>query len=139
MRGLLADANVDGQLNDLRRLLIKRELWPLLDELQLQLATFGKLSLPRDLDDRALWNFCQAQGWVLFTDYRNQDGIDSLQATLDDSWRVGHLPVLTLTSKRRFDLEPGYAEQVADDLAELLFGIVHGDYLDQQRIYVPRS
>jgi hypothetical protein len=75
---------------------------------------------------------------VLFTENRNDDGPNSLQATLVDSWRNGHLPVLTLASKGRFERDLVYAERVAADVAELLFGLAEGQYLDQQRIYVPR-
>jgi hypothetical protein len=138
MRGLLADVNVQGHLGYLRRLLEVLGLWPVLAELQLAFSTFANLNLPRDLDDRALWNRCQQDTWVLFTENRNDDGPDSLQATLTDSWRPGHLPVLTLANKGRFERSRAYAERAAADVAELLFGIAQGEYRDQPRIYVPR-
>ncbi len=75
---------------------------------------------------------------MLFTENRNDDGPDSLHATLTNSWREGHLPVLTLANKSKFDHSRAYAEQVANDIAELLFGIEHGEYLDEPRIFVPR-
>ena len=74
---------------------------------------------------------------MLWTENCNDDGPDSLQATLTDSWHVGRLPVLTLANKGRFEHSREYAEQVASDVAELLFGIVHTEYRDQARIYVP--
>ncbi len=80
----------------------------------------------------------QAEGWVLFTENRNHDGPDALEATLLDSWHFGQLPVLTLANKARFESDRVYAEQVATDVAELLFGIEQEDYRDQPRIYVPR-
>jgi hypothetical protein len=52
--------------------------------------------------------------------------------------RVGHFPVLTLANKNKFDHSRQYAARVATDLAEVLFGIEHGEYLDQARIFVPR-
>jgi hypothetical protein len=94
--------------------------------------------LPRDLDDRSVWNRCQQEGWVLLTENRNHDGPNSLQATLTDSWRIGHLPTLTLSNKVRLEHSREYAERVATDIAELLFGIAHGEYRDRDRIYVPR-
>lgn len=76
---------------------------------------------------------------MLFTENRNADGPDSLDATLADSWRTGHLPVLTLANKGKFYHSREYAERVASDVAELLLGIaVDGQYRDQPRIYVPR-
>ena len=75
-RGLLADANVQGHLPYLRNLLEALELWSLLAELELRVATFPDLKLASELDDRTLWIFCQHDGWVLFTDNRNHDGTD---------------------------------------------------------------
>lgn len=137
MQGLLADVNVQGHLSFLRRVLEDLDLWPALAELGLQLVTFRDLGLPMDLDDRQLWNGCQRQGWVLLTENRNHEGPDSLQATLTDSWHAGHLPVLTLANKARFEHSREYAVSVATDVAELLFGIAQGEYHDRPRIYVP--
>jgi len=138
MEGLLADVNVQGHLPYLRRLLVALDLWDVLAEQGLRLATFTDLDLPRDLDDRTLWSLCQQDGWVLFTENRNRDGDDSLQATLVDSWTDGNLPVLTLSNKRRFERDAEYAKAVATDVAELLFGIHQEEYRDIPRIYVPR-
>jgi hypothetical protein len=138
MRGLLADVNVQGHLAYLRTRLQTLDLWPVLAELRLDLVTFSNLHLASNLEDRALWTFCQQQGWVLFTENRNHDGPHSLEATLTDSWRTGHLPVLTLANKSKFEQSREYADRVATDVAELLFGVEYGDYRDQPRIYVPR-
>jgi hypothetical protein len=138
MNGLLADIQLQGHLRYLHRLLVRLDLLPILEELNLTFATFADLDLPPDVDDRTLWNSCQRLGWVLFTENRNQDSIDSLEATLADSWRVGHLPVLTLANRDEFVRHREYAEEVAADIGDLLFGIVHGEFCDQSRIYVPR-
>jgi hypothetical protein len=138
MQGLLADVNVQGHLPYLRGLFRRLDLEAVLDGVGLRFQTFPDLNLPGNLDDRTLWNFCQRSGWVLFTENRNDDGPDSLQATLTDSWRSGRLPILTLSKKWRFERDLAYAERVAADIAELLFGIANGQYLDQPRIYVPR-
>jgi hypothetical protein len=138
MRGLLADVNVQGHLPYIRELMVNLGLWPVLAELKIELVTFRDLKLSPRLDDRSLWNHCQERGWALFTENRNHDGPDSLHATLVDSWRAGHFPVLTLANKSKFDHRRAYAERVAIDIAELLFGIEHGDYLDQARIFLPR-
>jgi hypothetical protein len=136
MQGLLADVNVQGHLSYLRRLLEDLDFCPVLAELGLQFAAFRGLGLAMDLDDRELWNCCQQQGWVLFTENRNHDGSDSLQATLADSWRPGHLPVLTLANKSEFEHSREYAVSIATDIAELLFGIAQGEYHDRPRIDV---
>jgi hypothetical protein len=138
MQGMLADVNVQGHVLYLRRLLEIHDLWIILAGLQLRIVTFPDLDLPVDLDDRSLWNRCQQDGCVLFTENRNDDGADSLEAVLTDSWQSGYLPVLTLSNKLKFEQDRGYAERVASDVADLLFGIAHLENCDQPRIYVPR-
>lgn len=138
MRGLVTDVNIQGHLPYLRRLLLDLDLWPILAELQIEFRSFADLRIPPDLDDRSLWNRCQEDGWVLLTENRNNDGEDSLHATLADSWRTGQLPVLTLANKAKFEHSRHYAERIARDIAELLFGIKLEEYRDQRRIFVPR-
>jgi hypothetical protein len=138
MNGLLADVNLQGHLPRLRQLLISLGLWSILVELNLEFVTFPELRLAQNLNDRAIWNRCQHDGWVLLTENRNQDDPDSLEATLSDSWCIGHLPILTLANKRMFERNPEYALRVAADVAELLFGIVQGEFCDRSRIYIPR-
>jgi hypothetical protein len=137
VQGLLADNNIEGHLVRLGHLLEGLDLWGLLVELNLDFATFHDLGIPQGIDDRTLWTFCQQSGWVLLTDNRTRAGGDSLQQTLADSWRDGQLPVLTPSDKHRLERDPEYANRVAEDVAEVLFGIKNGEYCNQPRIYVP--
>lgn len=144
MRGLLADINLQGHLAVLRQLLIELDLLPSLLAESLNLATFADIGIPAGLDDRSLWNRCQANGWVLFTDNRNQDGSNSLETTLRDSWQQGDLPVITLSSKNKFERSPGYRRRVAIRIAELMVGVAAERsgleverYCSQPRIFVP--
>ncbi len=138
MRGLLADVNVQGHLPYLIHLLEARDLRGVLESLELRLVTFPDIGLDRRIDDRTLWRYCQDEQWVLFTEDRNDDGPDSLKRTLDDSWVDGHLPVLTLSNKGRFENNRIYADRVADDVATALFGISsEGSFRDRPRIYIP--
>jgi hypothetical protein len=137
MHGLLADVNVQGHLPYLRRLMEGLGLLELLTELGISLAIFPDLGLDRGTDDRTLWRFCQENGWVLFTDNRNHEDEDSLNATIQDSWREGHLPVLTLANKGRFENNETYATRVAQDVAELLVVAFLDEIRDRPRIFVP--
>jgi hypothetical protein len=137
MRGLLADANIEGHVMYLRQLLAKLELDSLLSEQGIEFVFFSDLNLAPDVNDRLLWNRCQQERLTLFTDNRNRDDTDSLQATLDDSWQPGNLPVLTLSDKRRFEDEPDYAERVAYDVVELLLDFADRRLLNRPRIFVP--
>ncbi len=138
MPGLLADINVQGHLPYLERLLDGLGLLVLLTELGLTLETFPGLGLDRHTDDRTLWGYCQANAWVLFTDNRNHEDENSLQATIDDSWQVGHLPIITLANKGRFENSEAYAIRVAEGVADVLISVFHDQVRDQPRIFLPR-
>ena len=137
MPGLLADVNVQGHLPYLMRLMEGQGLLELLREMDISLVTFPDLGLDRGMDDRTLWHFCQENGWVLFTENRNHDDENSLSATLQDSWREGHLPVLTLANKGKFENSETYAARVAKDVAELLVVAFVDEIRNQPRIFVP--
>jgi hypothetical protein len=138
MQGLLADVNVQGHLLYLRHLLDALDLSAVLDGLNIEFATFPGLNVPRRMDDRTLWNFCQENGWVLFTADRRMVGTDSLEATLRDSWQMGLLPVITLSNRARFEKNGLYASRVAHDVAQVLFDIaLNPESRDRPRIFVP--
>lgn len=138
MPGLLADVNVQGHLPYLERLIANLGLREMLAELGLTLATFPDLGLSRHTDDRTLWNYCQANGWVLFTENRNHEDENSLEATIRDSWREGHLPIITLANKGRFENSEDYARIVAEEVTDVLIRVFHDAVRDQPRIFVPR-
>jgi hypothetical protein len=137
MPGLLADVNVQGHLPYLQRLLEKLGVLDMVTGLGLTLVTFPELGLDRRTDDRTLWHFCQANGWVLLTDNRNNEDENSLEATIQDSWRDGHLPVITLANKGRFENSEAYALAVAEEVADVLIRAFHDAVRDQPRIFVP--
>ena len=69
---------------------------------------------------------------------RNAAGADSLQSTIEDSWREGSLPVITLANKGRFENSEAYALIVAEEVADVLIRVFHDAARDQSRIFVPR-
>lgn len=138
MRGLLADANIEGHVGLIQKILERIGLWRILVELKVEFVLLSDIGLPPNVDDRTLWQCCQQGGWVLFTDNRNDEDATSLQATLNDSWVPGSIPVLTLADKKRFERMAEYRERVAVDIADVLFGITDGEFLDRGRIYIPR-
>jgi hypothetical protein len=100
-------------------------------------VTFPELGLDPRMDDRQLWNFCQANRFVLFTENRNHEDEDSLSATISDSWNEGHLPVLTLANKGKFENSASYAITVADNVTDLLYGIFYEKLQTPPRIFLP--
>jgi hypothetical protein len=137
MHGLLADVNVQGHLPYLKRLMDDQGLLEILSSMDISLATFRDLGLDRGIDDRSLWHFCQKNDWVLFTENRNREDENSLDATILDSWREGHLPVLTLANKGKFENSEIYAARVTEDVAEQLFVAFVDKIRNQPRIFVP--
>jgi hypothetical protein len=137
MPGLLADVNVQGHLPYLKQLIDGLGLLEILAEFQIAFVTFPELGLDPRMNDRELWNYCQANEFVLFTENRNYDNENSLSATIQDSWREGNLPVLTLANKGKFENSASYATNVAEDVAELLFSVFVESVRNQPRIFVP--
>jgi hypothetical protein len=137
--GLLADVNLQGYLAYIERLLQELDLLGLLNrDLGLELVSFADLDLDRTLEDRSLWLFCQQNRWILLTDNRNRENENSLQATMDQLWHAGMLPVITLANKDTFEKNAEYAARTAEEIAEVLFLAFHEHILDSSRIYVPR-
>jgi hypothetical protein len=138
VNGLLADVNIQGELAVLRTVLHAAGLLELLTDVGVRLYTFADFGLDRALADRPLWHFCQQQQLILFTDNRNRDDPDSLEATLSDSLRPDSLPVLTPGDKSRFRASPAYQLRVARSVADVLFGLrEEGLYYGTGRLFVP--
>ena len=141
IRGLLADVNVAGHLAYLNRLLHQLDLVEVMASgSPFRFVTFRELGLANTLPDRQVWHYCQLEGWILLTDNRNHDDADSLAAVIGDSWQDGHLPVLTIANKDRFEHDLHYAAVVARDAADIIYGLLHTEEnRDQPRIFVPRK
>lgn len=139
MKGLLFDVNLDGYRNPILRILQKLGLQTFFEESNIQFATFAECHLTAETSDRTVWYFCQEDGWVLLTDNRNHDADDSLQATLNDYWQLGCLPVITLGDKDRFASSHEYAFQFVAEMADMLFGIKFQGEIHEPRVYMPRK
>ena len=101
MRGILADVNGEGQLQVLIGIFESeawRELWT---SLKLPVRTVTELGLPRNVCDVILWQKCQADELVLVTGNRNQEGAESLEATIRGFNTSRSLPVFTLSHPKR--------------------------------------
>lgn len=135
VHGLLADANCLGHLAVLLPLFHsgwRREIW---EALHLMLVSFADLGLQADASDRVVWDVCQRAQVVLLTANRNDDGPESLEATLQYHNTPTSLPIFTFANDQRVLRDRGYAEAVADRLLEFLFDIDR--YRGTGRLYVP--
>ena len=77
MLAIMADHDIEGQMQVLLHLLISREWSELWEELAMSVESFATLGLSPNISDAALWQFCQAQQIVLLTGNRNHEGPES--------------------------------------------------------------
>jgi hypothetical protein len=135
MRGILADINVVKQ----RRALVAiwssdtwRDIW---SALGLSVVSFPAVGLSYNAPDTLIWRTCQQQKLVLITGNRNDDGPDSLEATIRAENQPDSLPIFTLADPNRVLHDRHYAEIVAERLLEKLIAI--DDFRGAGRLYVP--
>ncbi len=135
MRGILADVNVEGQQHVIVSIWNSdawREIW---HALGLVWERFDSLSISEDSSDALIWRTCQAEQLVLITANRNNDGRDSLEATIQAENQLESLPVVTIADPDRVVRDRAYAETVAVRLLDHLIFI--DAYRGAGRIYVP--
>jgi hypothetical protein len=120
---LLADENIQGHVTRLVARMQRepwREFW---DHLGLRAATFTDVGLDRAASDAALWEHCQQHRLLLLTSNRNEDGPDSLGATIRNRNTPESLPVFTIGDADRLLAEGDYADRVIDRLIRYLLEI----------------
>src|SRR5262249_44805142 len=135
VKGIMADINVQGQVEQLMLVWQTSEWRELWESLHLSYFTFPDLGLDPSASDLLVWQRCRTNDVVLITGNRNKDGPDSLQATLEQHNTADCLPVFTLANIHRFDHEPSYVARVAVRLLDYFLDIdrVRGT----GRLYVP--
>jgi predicted nuclease of predicted toxin-antitoxin system len=135
MRGILADINVVGQRDALLSIWTSdtwRDLW---NDLGVVVESFRTLGLSDNTTDAVIWRTCQREGLVLITGNRNDDGEDSLEATIRNENLPDSLPVITIGDADRVLRDRLYAEKVAERLLDYLMRI--DEVRGAGRIYVP--
>ena len=135
MKGLLADVNNIKQVLILLMLLREESRSELWQHLNLTAPTFAELGLHPRSADTDVWRRCQEEQLVLITANRNDDGPDSLEATIRTHGTSQSLPVFTLADANRVLSERSYAELVADRLLEYLCDI--DNLRGAGRLYLP--
>jgi hypothetical protein len=135
MPAIMADHDIEGQMQVLLRLLNAppwRELW---SELAIPVESFMSLGVPTNVPDVELWQVCQAQEIVLITGNRNQEDSASLEATIQTANTPESLPVLTIGEPQRILSSRTYAESVVERLVEYLIDVEN--LRGTGRLYLP--
>jgi hypothetical protein len=135
MKGILADINIQGHFNILLHHW-QSEVWKgFWEELGLAVHTFKEWGLESTAADSVLWKECQQRQVVFLTANRNDEGPESLEATIRTCNTPESLPVFTLADAKRFLKDKGYAARVAVKLLEYLHDIEN--YRGAGRLFVP--
>lgn len=105
------------------------------DLLEVELRTFESIGLAEGLADEAVWQFCQANGYLLLTGNRTtKDGHRSLEFVIRHLVNPTSLPVLTIGNLDRALTDPDYCERCAEQLAVIVADL--NDYLGITRLYL---
>lgn len=132
---LLADVNVEGQVARLVSWM-QGEYWhELWDYLDIHSLTFADVGLAAHDVDVQVWHLCQEQELYLLTNNRNDDGPDSLEATIRNCNTSVSFPVFTFSDADRILQSREYLEEVAESLFDQLLRI--DNLRGTARLYLP--
>jgi hypothetical protein len=135
MPAIMADHDIEGQMQVLLRLLTSAAWFEVWHELAIRVESFASLELPENTSDIALWQFCQTQQIILITGNRNKAGPEALEAVIEQNNTPTSLPVLTIGTPPRVLSSREYAERVVTRLLEILFDVEQ--YRGTGRLYLP--
>ncbi len=100
VKGLVADANIQGQVEYLVQRM-QAETWAeFWQALGLELRRFEDVGLSASSTDLEVWSVCQSEQLILITDNRNLASEDSLEATIRRNNTPESLPVFTIADLR---------------------------------------
>lgn len=134
MPTIMADHDIKGQFAELVRILMSPDWSDWWADVGCKVETFASVGLSETSPDVVVWETCQARQVVLVTGNRNNDGPDSLEATIRRLNRADSLPVITI-SKPQQVAQRSYAERAAVRLLEYLSEI--DKFRGTGRLYIP--
>ena len=135
MKGLIADANIQGQVDYLVQRMHAEAWAEFWQALGLVLRRFEDVGLSASATDLEVWNVCQAEHLILITDNRNLDSEDSLEATIRRSNTSESLPVFTIADINEFRTNSSYVERAVEALYDYLLRI--DEVRGTGRLYLP--
>jgi hypothetical protein len=135
MPAIMADHDIEGQMQILLRWLNSAEWRVLWTELAVRIESFASVGLPINTPDAELWRLCQTRQIILLTGNRNQDGPESLEAVIQGANTPASLPVLTIGEPQRIFRDSAYMRRVVARLMEYLVDI--DNLRGTGRLYIP--
>jgi hypothetical protein len=131
---LLADADIQGHVDRLVKRMPWLEFW---EYMQIAYVSFADLGLDPADSDAVVWKRCQEKQAFLVTGNRNDDGPDSLEATIRAGTTLQSLPVFTIGDANRTMADREYSDAVIWTLIDYLLRM--DGLLGTGRLYLPRS
>jgi hypothetical protein len=135
MPAIVADHDIEGQMQLLLRLLTSGEWHPIWTELAVRVESFASLGVPPHTPDVTLWRLCQQQHILLITGNRNKAGPEALEAVIERENTPTSLPVLTISAPPQVFRSREYAHRVVTRLLEVLLDLEQ--YRGTGRLYLP--
>ena len=135
MKGLIADANIQGQVEHLVTCMQADDWVDFWQALDIVLYQFDDVGLSASASDLEVWRVCQAEDLILITDNRNLDSEESLEATIRRNNTPESLPVFTIADMNQFRSNSSYVERVIEVLYGYLLTI--DDVRGTGRLYLP--
>lgn len=135
MLAIMADHDIEGQVQLVLHLLMSPEWHALWTELAVRVESFASAGLSINTPDAALWQFCQRQQIILITGNRNEDGSESLEAVLQGFNTPASLPVFTISEPQRMLSSRAYTHRVVERLMEYLIDV--DNLRGTGRLYLP--
>jgi len=132
---LLADANIQGHVEVLVRRMQAEPFIGFWHDLHLSCVSFADVGLNPADSDSAIWQRCQERRVVLLTNNRNDEGPDSLEATIRNCNTPSSLPVFTIGDAQRLRDEREYSDRVIWALLEYL--VEFENLLGTGRLFLP--
>jgi hypothetical protein len=135
MPGIMGDHDIEGQFERLIEL-FKSPTWGTIwEKMGFTRESFASIGIATNSPDALVWWICQERQIVLVTANRNDDGPDSLEATIRQYNREDSLPVFTIGDPQEFSLNRSYAERAAEKLLDYLLELdkIRGT----GRLYIP--
>ncbi|KOR36015.1 MULTISPECIES: hypothetical protein [Planktothricoides] len=105
-----------------------------LDLVSIRLITFADVGLPANSNDRAVWQFAQANRMILLTANRNAKGQDSLERVMREENTSTSFPIITIGDRSRVS-EYDYRDSCVEKLVEIVLDIQ--DYMGAGRLFIP--
>lgn len=136
MRGLLADADIRGQVRALAAYCAGQRWAEYWSAFGVPFLEFEDVGRPLNASDSQVWTICQERELLLITANRNRESDDSLEATIRTRGTINSLPVLTVADPNRILLDSEFANSIIERLLDVLLELdrVRGC----GRLYLPR-